>query len=295
MSRKSELNELVREYQTSRNQAVFFKIYSIAMDIARPHMLKVQKKNKGDSYYFDSGFDYAIVEACNSYNYDSGDFENYFVSFLQRQITKDWHNDSEKHYKKNPDYDPTKKAEGENKKQILVERIYNTSKNGDADNSEDRDKDKRDYSAEREFEKLENSPVSKPYNLLLDAVRAVKKKRPSSYFDLFFSETIAHMVRDDLAVYNHINQNSTRYLSTMSLDFINSYMLTKCATIKDISKAKLKPASDFGKKTDGPCGYHPTFGLMLAVYALYLNKSESAISQQKEKYQALADEAIKRQ
>lgn len=265
MSRKSELNELVREYQTDiaagrKNTLLITKIVNITMELTKAQMNKKEYQNV---LFYE-----VLLKAIKGYDASSG---NDFIKYLRRSLT----NEMRTVYRK------------ENSDKTPVIGLWLDDDSIGAENFIESEQ------ATKEMQRYEETTVL--YDCILNVVRIIqkekkrKKSKTRCWDTCFFTEQIAEKIKYDKNMYDHICSNSERYLSTISLDFINSYTTTTCNTIKDVRSAELKLAKDFGLKISGPCGYK----LKNEVYASYFGVKTSAVSQNWKKYCSHLKEKLK--
>ena len=261
MSKKTELNELVLKFQADKaagkreNTADSQKLVELAKELTRFQMCKKEYKNVD--------FDDVLVNTLKSYKGDKGsDFVNYLGRALKYEM-----------------YD-TIKAEA--KKESL--EVFSLD-----DNTDERDAHEAIKGEDMEdFEKISNL-----LEVMLGVVKIrqnMLKNSPKVCWDTyFFTENVASSITTDDNAYLYVLGNSKRYLSTISLEFINSYTSDECCSIKDIKNATLKPEDVYRhNESDNPCGYD----LINEVYEQYFDTSKSAVTQNRDKYYLRIREAL---
>lgn len=264
---KTELNARVLKYQTDKalgrheNIPNSNRLVELAKELTRYQWCKPE--------YKDVDIDMVLAETLKSYKADKGyDFVNYLGKSLTNKM---------------------KDVKKDEVKKEVWEVFSLDDDNIGAENFIESEQ------AAKEMQQYEETAVL--YDCILNVVRTIQKEKERKesktrcWDTYFFTEQIAEKIKYDKNMYDHICSNSKRYLSTISIDFINSYVKDKCSTINDIRSTELKSASEFGLKPTGPCGYK----LVNEVYAQYFNVTCSSVTQQRNKYQSHITEKLKKE
>lgn len=78
--------------------------------------------------------------------------------------------------------------------------------------------------------------------------------------DLFFTEIVSQMIREDKYLAEHVHQNEKLYTETCDMDFLNSYLQQSVTNIYESRECSLKKIQDFHSDEQNPkyacaCGF----------------------------------------
>lgn len=115
--------------------------------------------------------------------------------------------------------------------------------------------------------------------------------------DLFFTETVSRMIREDKQFAEHVYQNEKLYTKTCNIDFLNSYLQQSVTNISESRKCPLKKIQDFHPEEQNPkyareCG----FPLENIVYRQFLHvKNDSNITEKRKTFQKHMQDCLNNQ
>lgn len=115
--------------------------------------------------------------------------------------------------------------------------------------------------------------------------------------DLFFTETVSRMIREDKQLAKHVYQNEKLYTKTCNMDFLNSYLQQSVTNISESRKCPLKKIQDFHPEEQNPkyareCG----FPLENIVYRQFLHvKNDSNITEKRKTFQKHMQDCLNNQ
>ena len=115
--------------------------------------------------------------------------------------------------------------------------------------------------------------------------------------DLFFTETVSRMIREDKQLAEHVYQNEKLYTKTCNIDFLNSYLQQSVTNISESRKCPLKKIQDFHPEEQDPkyareCG----FPLENIVYRQFLHvKNDSNITEKRKTFQKHMQDCLNNQ
>ena len=124
--------------------------------------------------------------------------------------------------------------------------------------------------------------------------RADKYTKPEVYkqFRCFFTFQIAEWIELNDYIYRHVERHRNSYDEVVDIDFLNHYVDYECHTITDAYGKNRKLLSAFSETgEDIPCNVINSNGAPQVIYASYLGKSVSSISQNYKKYKNLVNSA----